>query len=367
MVIAIITPVYPPYGGGMGRVAKEDARVLSMAGNKVIIFTACKHRKLKFGNAAILFDLIWKLKYFDCLHLHYPFFGTAEIVWLMKKIGLLKAKLIITYHMDVVGTGILGSFFKFHTKYIMPRIISSGDKIIVTSFDYAKNSNIKNLIEKFPDKFSAIPIGVDDTLFKQKEKDKELLKRLKIEDDEKIVLFVGGLDSAHYFKGLPFLLKAFKNLEDKKYKLIVVGKGDLENEYKLKAKELGIENNVIFAGGPTRNDLLKYYNLADVFVLPSIDKSEAFGIVLLEAMASGVPIIASNLCGVRTLIEEGKNGFVTPIKDVYKISEKIDEILSDDEKNKKMGEYGRKMVEEKYSYKKVGEQLLNFYENLFNK
>ncbi|MEA3272281.1 MAG: glycosyltransferase [Patescibacteria group bacterium] len=347
--IAIITPVFPPYGGGIGRVAKEDALVLSSK-HKVVVFAPCKHTILRFRNAAVLLELFWKLCDFDIAHLHYPFFGTAEIVWLMKKLGLLRCKLVITYHMDVVGSGGLGKFFRFHTKYLMTHILKSADKVVVTSSDYARHSNIKSLLERYPEKFKEIPIGVDDEFFSVN----------KNSVQEKTILFVGGLDKAHYFKGLFYLLKACSKINNQ-YKLIIIGNGDLRSQYESKARDLGIQDKVVFAGSVPRKDLPKYYNQADVFVLPSIDKSEAFGIVLLEAMASGTPVIASHLYGVRTLVQDGENGFLVKPKDAENLAEKIQTVLSNPDLARQMGECGRRIIEEKYSLKKVGEKLKEFY------
>jgi glycosyltransferase involved in cell wall biosynthesis len=356
--IAIITPVFPPYGGGIGRVACEDARVLSSAGFDVAVLTPSKNLKpvLRFGNAAFVPQLLWKLRKFDVIHLHYPFFGGAEVVWLAKKLGFFKGKLAITYHMDVVGSGWLGKFFSFHTKILMPLIISSADKVIVTSTDYASHSNIA----RFAEKFEAIPIGVDDEFFHPAEKDAELLKKFNIRD-EKIILFVGGLDSAHYFKGLGYLISAARKIKNN-FKIVIAGSGNLKSEYEKMAESLGIRDKVIFSGSPAREDLPKFYNLADVFVLPSIDKSEAFGIVLLEAMACGAPVVASELFGVRTLVTD--NGFLSEPKNADNLAEKINSVLENEDLRKQMGANSRKNIEEKYSYKKVGEKLIHFYKEL---
>jgi glycosyltransferase involved in cell wall biosynthesis len=364
--IAIITPVFPPYGGGIGRVAADDARVLSSAGFDIEVFSPLKNLKpvFRFGNASFVPQLLWKIRKFDVAHLHYPFFGGAEIVWLAKKLGLFKGKIVITYHMDVVGSGWLGKIFAFHTKFIMPSIISSADKIIVTSIDYVKHSNIAEIIEKTAEKFVEIQIGVDDEFFHPAEKDAELLKKFNIAD-EKIILFVGGLDSAHYFKGLSYLLEAFKILvgdaDLRPVRLIIVGSGNLKEEYEKMAERLGIKEKVIFAGSPSREDLPKFYNLADVFVLPSIDKSEAFGIVILEAMACGAPVVASELFGVRTLVSD--NGFLAEPKNADNLAEKINSILENEDLRKQMGANSRKNIEEKYSYKKVGGKLIEIYKN----
>lgn len=383
MKIAQITCAFPPYPGGIGNVAYHNSLELTRLGQEVVVFTPkVKNSKLtgenifqikyltpifRYGNAALLPQLFWSLGKFNIIHLHYPFFGAAEIVWLRKLVGL-KTKLVITYHMDVVGKGWLGWIFKFHNKFILPRIIRMADRVIVTSFDYAENSNIAGLIKEDKEKFVEIPCGVLPDYFSPQEKNNNLLAKYNLSVDDKVILFVGNLDSAHYFKGVDYLLKAFalvlKNNSDKKIKLLIVGQGDLLREYKILADKLGMADKVIFAGYISDEELPGYYNLADLFVLPSIDKSEAFGLVLLEAMASGKPVIASDLAGVRSVVKEGDTGFLAEAKNEKDLADKIDKLLRDDELRKRMGAAGRRRVEEFFSWRKIGLELEEVYQSI---
>lgn len=342
MRIAIVTPVFPPYRGGMGQVAFEQAKSLAASSNDVTVFTpdwgenlsASGYKLellwpfLKFGNAAILPQLLWKLRNFDRVIFHYPFFGSAELLlWG----AVAKEKLRIFYHMDVVGRGWLALFFKFHRRFILLKIMARAGKIFVTTFDYVASGHLADLFKKETNKFVEAPLTVNKEKFKKREKDPRLLARLNISPENKIILFVGGLDSAHYFKGLDVLLNAFKEflnpkrytLNAERYVLLIVGSGNLRSSYETLAKELGISDNVIFAGSPSDDELPLFYNLADLFVFPSIDRSEAFGLALLEALTSGVPAIASALPGVRTLIKEGENGFLVPSGNYLALAQKM--------------------------------------------
>ena len=147
-------------------------------------------------------------------------------------------------------------------------------------------------------------------------------------DSHRKILFVGALDKAHYFKGVDVLLKAMRDLE---YKLMIVGDGDLRSYYEAKAKNLGIDDGVVFTGRVSNEELSRYYQSADVFVLPSIDKSEAYGMTLLEAMAHGLPVVASNLPGVRSLVGEDRGLLVEP-GDSSDLARVLTEILIDDVK-----------------------------------
>jgi glycosyltransferase involved in cell wall biosynthesis len=393
MKIAQIVCTFPPYPGGIGNVAYYNSLELAKMGHEVVVFTPRQHLRtvsdkikseedkfkvkwlwpiFRYGNAAFLPQLFWQLKNFDIIHLHYPFFGGAKIVWLLKLVRP-QIKLVITYHMDVVGKGILGWFFRFNNKFIMPRIIRSADKVIVTSFDYAENSNIASLIRKNKNKFVEISCGVDIDYFKPEEKEGGLLNKYNLNKEDKIILFLGNLDRAHYFKGVDYLLKAFSLLQKRlgieqikkeqggKIRLLIVGSGDLLPVYKKLASDLGIANKVIFTGFIPNEELARHYNLADIFVLPSIDKSEAFGLVLLEAASSGKPVIASNLPGVRSVVKEGENGLLFQPKNEGDLASRISYLLSNEELRKKMGEAGRKMVEESYSWERIGKKLEEVY------
>jgi glycosyltransferase involved in cell wall biosynthesis len=236
----------------------------------------------------------------------------------------------------------------------MPKILAAADKIIVSSLDYAKNSNVKDILEKNPEKFFEVPFGVDADKFLPAEPRADLLKKFNLFSG-RTILFVGGLDRAHYFKGLEVLIKA--KAEIPVAKILVVGDGDLRSHYEKMVEELNLKDQIIFAGSVAAEDLPGYYNLADVVVLPSLDQSEAFGIVLIEAAACGKPIIASNLPGVRSVVQYGVNGFTFSPGNAKELAEKINYFLDNPASAKDFGKHGREIVLEKYDLKKVGEKL----------
>jgi len=107
--------------------------------------------------------------------------------------------------------------------------------------------------------------------------------------------------------------------------------------------------------------LPKFYNLADLFVLPSINSGEAFGIVLLEAASSGVSVIASNLVGVRSVVRDGKNGFLIDPGDIDGLAHRMKLILSDSELKKELGSFGRQVVQDEYDIDILGERLIKIF------
>lgn len=379
MKIAVVCSTFPPYRGGMGNVAYYNAWYLATQGHQVTVFTPFYKRLknvrdeypfkvvrlypwFKYGNSGFLPQLIWRLWKFDIIHLHYPFFGGAEIIYFLDKIK--DIKLVITYHMDVVGTGILSSFFRWHTEHVLPRIIDRADKVLVTSWDYAKSSALRDWIEAEPEKFIELSIGVNHLLFKPRFRDKVLTERYDLYDKQ-VVLFVGALDRPHYFKGVNILIQAiFKINDSDDFRVLIVGGGDMLDSYKSLADNLGLSKKIIFVGRVDDQELLRYYSLADMLVLPSIDRSEAFGIVALEAMACGLPVIASDLAGVRSVVSKKETGLLVKPGSVQNLADMIHTLLKNSKLARTLGQSGRQKVLDNYTWEIVGKKLNEIINNL---
>ncbi len=368
MKIAQITCVYPPYKGGIATSAVDFARTLSSDGHSVETFTIDYGGEKKKGDAVylkalpglgkggFLSQLFFRLKDFDRVILHYPFFGTAEIVWFLKKFFWKdEKKLFVHYHMDVELPGVFLRILSLPSTLIFNSLFESADVITCASLDYVRNGKLRRLCEKHPEKFFEIPFGVDTKRFSP---------AIFNGDDKRTfnVLFVGGLDKAHYFKGISVLLGAFAkvyNSHKDGLRMTIVGSGDLEYVYKGKAKELGIGDAVDFLGRVSDDDLPDRYKDADCLVLPSINKGEAFGIVLVEAMSCGLPVIASNLPGVRGVFEDGKQGFLVSPGDEDSLAEKIEYLFNNSERRKNMGGEARVLVESIYDKGKIDKRFLD--------
>ncbi|MFA5248113.1 MAG: glycosyltransferase family 4 protein [Patescibacteria group bacterium] len=391
MKIAQLVCVYPPYKGGIGTSAQNFARIFKSAGNEVKTFTmnsplerGGRTQRVAFGvlrdgvcevgvndvaylkafpssgKGGFLPQLFWRLKDFDLIYLHYPFFGASEIVWFLKKfIWRKNKKLVIHYHMDVVLPNLFLKILSLPSALIFNSLFKNVDLIVSASLDYVKNSHLKNIYAKYLEKFVEIPFGVDIEKFKPAEAKKE--------NNKFNILFVGGLDKAHYFKGINILLEAVAKLSPllfregmgvvKNWQLNIVGSGDLEESYKVKAQDLNIANKVKFLGNVSDEDLPKKYQEADCFVLPSTNKGEAFGIVLIEAMASGLPVIASDLSGVRGVFSS-ESGLLIKSGDAEELKEKIEILMNNPAKCKEMGEVARREAEEKYSFDIVSKKVI---------
>lgn len=372
MKIAQVVCAFPPYHSGIGQVAHFFAKELSSRGHDVSVLTPqygkiiTSHQEsyqirrlrpiLKLGNGAFLPQLVSEVKHYNIVHLHYPFFGGAESVWLAKKMFGPKFKLFIHYHMEASVDTILLRFLSWPTRLIRSSLFAQADSITCASLDYVKNSNGAKILERHKDKFKEIPFGVDINKFQP----------LSEPSRSNTILFVGGLDQAHYFKGLEVLLRSVAKIKNHSWRLQIVGEGELKSSYQKTAQELGILEKVEFAGGLNSANLANAYQQARVLVLPSINQGEAFGLVLLEAMACGIPVIATKLPGVRKVFTDGQEGIQVPVGDAGALRQAIVRIFADDQMANEMGKRGRALVEESYSWTRVGAALEKLYENLFD-
>jgi len=360
----------------MGAVAYQQVKRLASSGHDVTVFTLSQKDRInsdqidynvkylhafpKTGNAGFAPELLLALRKFDIIELHYPFYGAQEFVWLAKALKLLKKpKLIIWYHMDATFNNWLNLSWHLKTWLIQRSLIKKADKVCSASLDYVKNSKIKRIYKKYPDKFTEIPFGTNQRKDSVTSSDLSELKRKLNITDQKVILFVGGLDMAHYFKGVPVLIHAMGKLKDKKAKLVIVGEGDLKNDCKTQVSKLDLGDRVIFADNVNFNDLGIHYALSHVTVLPSITRAEAFGLVLVEAMTHGKPVIGSDLPGVRGVV--GSAGLTVKPGDSTDLAEKIDMLLSDNELYKKLSSQALLDVQDKYNWPAHIKKLLKIY------
>ena len=178
--------------------------------------------------------------------------------------------------------------------------------------------------------------------------------------EEKLLLYVGRL---HKLKGLDLLLKAVSQIKNdiNSFRLVIIGKGSEKENLINLSKKLHIEDYVTFTGELGENMLVKWYSAADLFILPTI-YPEGRPVVIYEAMASGCPVIATNLAGISEQIKEGYNGILIEPKNLDKLADVIKDLLKNDKLMKRMGENGRKRIlEENWTWKGYAEKIRNIY------
>lgn len=204
----------------------------------------------------------------------------------------------------------------------------------------------------FPGEYTIIPNGVDIGRFRP-----DLPKVGTFDDGAENILFVGRMDPR---KGLRYLLKAFPSIADRfpRARLIVVGNGLLRPWYQM-AVPVAYRSRVFYEGFVSSAMLPRYYATADVYCSPATG-GESFGVVLLEAMASGVPIVASRIPGYRDVVQDGNEGRLVPPKNPQAIADTVIALLQNTAERKRMGERGRESAKN-YAWDKVAKRVEEVY------
>jgi len=256
--------------------------------------------------------------------------------------------MVVTYHSDIIRQKTLLRFYR----PMMNRVLSSARGIIVTSGAYLESSPY---LGEFRDKCAVIPLGIDLKPFLRSYPSRVRLLREFFAAPT--VLFVGKL---RYYKGLETLIEAVADLDAR---LVVLGEGPLDRKLRDKVLSMKIGDKVAFLGEVTQEMLPAYYQAADVLVLPSSHRSEAFGLVLVEAMASGLPVISTELgTGTSFVNVHGKTGVVVPPGDPVSLKAALSVLLEDGELRRQMGSRGRVRALTEFSATKMVHSVCRFYD-----
>jgi len=263
----------------------------------------------------------------------------------------IKAKKICFYHSDIVGWGALGNAYN---RLIVPKFLSKMDLIVVTSPNYRDTSPF---LRSFLDKVRVIPSFVDTKHFRptQETKRREICSLLDCSNDSRIVMYIGRFGR---YKGLDYLVKAIALLPDN-YFLVLIGDGPERMKIESLVTDLKLENRVLRLDHVKYDVLPEYYRAADVFVLPSIDRGEAFGLVAVEAMACGVPVVTTEL-GTGTSFHniDGVTGMVVQPRNEKALADAISEIC--ETRDKFDAETIRKRAEE-FSVERFTENMQSLF------
>lgn len=377
MKILQTPPKFIPAIGGVENYVYEISKELVKSGHKVTVVCA---NEPDSGNIKTLNGIkITRLGYigkiagtnitptlpveilkedFDVIHTHLPIPWSADWSAIISKIK--NKPMVVTYHNDIVGAGIADYIAKFYNLIGLKFTLGIARKIILTSKKYLEQSLC---LKRYKSKIEIIPCGVDINKFKP----------IKVESENSgghIIFFLSILNEFHRYKGLDYLFRALKIVKKdiNEVKLIVGGEGKLLDYYKEMANSMSLGNNVEFVGFIPDNELVRYFNNCDVFVLPSASsEQEGFGIVLLEALACEKPVVSTKIVGVAEDVDKTNSGIIVKPKDVEALANAIITILKDRDVGNQMGKKGRKMVEEKYTWERVAKMIEEVYYEVLNK
>jgi glycosyltransferase involved in cell wall biosynthesis len=195
-----------------------------------------------------------------------------------------------------------------------------------------------------------IPNGVDFGLFKKEYSHPEIesvQKELGLSDQDKVLITTSRLVKKN---AVGDIITSLTHLSEN-IKLLVIGIGPLESELKAQAKDLGLETRIIFAGLKKYEDIPKYLATSDIFIRPSL--SEGMGNSFIEAMAAGVPVIATPVGGIPDFLKEGETGLFCEVQNPQSIAEKVQMILDNPELNADLVKKAQKFIEGKYEWNTV--------------
>ncbi len=350
MKVILTTPYYLPHLGGVEVHVQNLALKLKLKGYEVEVVTSAgfddsvKVRTvpsipIPYSPIPLRFPKVCGDVYHS--HIPSPFFA--------REIAKRRLKPhVVTYHNDVVipervdGRRIpakIGKIVEKINEDVTVPILESADVIIATTESYAESSPILGEFD-----VEIVPNAID----------VEKYEFCNEKDD--YVVYVGRLVE---YKGLPILLEAMKIIQrELPIKLVVVGDGEDRQRFEKLAKELRVD--VEFKGRLPEREKIDVIKRARILVLPSQSRLEAFGIVLLEAMACGTPVIGSNTAGVRDVAREGGLVFY----DVEDLADKILKLATNDRLARSLGKKGRMRVEEKYDWNAVIGRIEEIYMNV---
>lgn len=345
MKILLILYYYHPYVSGLSLLAKQEAEGLAARGHRVTVL-CLRHRSnlpteelingvriiranmlMKLGKGGVSFDFLRKIirleRENDIVNPHLP----------MAHFGLLsswvdQSKLVPQYHCDLnLGAGLVSRIVERFSYWSMARTLACSKRIIVTTHDYFAHSRFagfSGVAQQIYPPIDQKRFGIVDAA--------SLREKLGIDAGQVLVGFVGRIVAE---KGLGYLIRAIPWLEEINKKFLILIAGDYENiaggSVRSELDDLlrAYPDRVRFTGYLDFPDLVRFYNLIDVLVLPSIDPLEAFGMVQVEAMLCGTPVVASDMPGVREVIRKTGYGRLTKVRDPQDIAAKLIDVLDD--------------------------------------
>jgi rhamnosyl/mannosyltransferase len=249
----------------------------------------------------------------------------------------------VTYHSDIVRQRSLLRLYGPTLK----RVLQRASRILVTSEPYFESSP---WLQPVRDRCVVVPLGID------------LQPFLPVErcGDGRTILFVGRF---RYYKGLPLLLDALPAIPAAR--LLLVGSGPMEPELRARVRALGVQERVEFINGVSDGALPAYYARADIFVLPACERSEAFGLALVEACASALPCISTELgTGTSYVNLDGVTGLVVPPGNPSALAQACNSLLADAGTRRLYGASARERAIDLFDIRRVARQVAGIYRDV---
>lgn len=369
MKVALVTKLYPPSIGGIQRHVQLLAKKLrevdksievqvivaqdrpsqfrQQVEENVLVQRATTIAYIASNSITVGLSKLLKRADADLYHFHSPY-PWSELAALRAN---LRAPIVATYHMDVVRQKKLLTLYRpFLHKFLerTDRIIASSPNLVATS----------PFLRRYREKVVVIPLGIDTSCFIPTNSSCAKAAELRhlLAGNKPTILFVGRFV---YYKGLEYLIQAMKYINGI---LILVGDGPLQSSLRALANQVGVEHRIKFVGLVSDQDLPIYYQTSDIFVLPSIANTEAYGLVQLEAHASGIPTVSTNLStGVAFVNQHHQTGLVVPPGNVQSLVGALRHLLEDTALRARFGKQAQQRAIEQFDINSCTQATVNLY------
>jgi rhamnosyl/mannosyltransferase len=287
---------------------------------------------------------------YDLIHLHFPH-PVGVMSYLASRTPRRHA-VVVTYHSDIVKQERLLKVFR----PFMHRVLSRADRIICTSPNYLDTSVD---LARHRDRCVVIPYGIDLGQWQRTPAVEAKAREIRARYGAPLLIGVGRLI---YYKGFEHLVRAMREVDAK---LLIVGEGLLRGALESLARDCGVADRVHLVGEIHNQEIMPYYLASDAFVFPSVARSEAFGIVQLEAMACGLPVVNTLLdSGVPFVSRDGETGITVPPSDPGALATAIRALLADPGRRFALGAAARRRVEREFRKETMAARVSRLYSDL---
>lgn len=372
MKVLIVAPYFWPHPGGVESYSLNIAKQLKSKGWEVVIATSSLDdnahietiqgmKVYRLGKGIVISNtpVGWRwraqLKKIytdekpDIINGHVPVPYLADIAERCRG----NIPFVLTYHNDLSKGQLPQKLITtLLNRTVIRRTIKRSNHIITTSEYYVDSSPI---LKPFKDKVSIVSPGVDTQLFNTLVNDSELIKKYH---GKRVILFVGSLAKAQQHKGVDTLISAFARLRSNdsfsNAHLVIIGTGDGKEMYQSLVESLGVSDYVELTGFVDDKLLAKYYKRANVFAMPSRDRSEGFGMVYMEASATGTAVIGTDVGGIPYAIQDKKTGLVIPPDNPVALGKGLAKLLSEPGYAAKLGKAGAKRAAAEFGWPLLG-------------